>query len=722
MLNFLAPAALWGLALLAIPVLVHLFRPRKVRQTPFSSLRWLRATQQRLSRRIRWHQVLLFLLRAAFVTLLVLALARPLLLPAGSAARAERFIVLDVSRSMSYHAGEPPTPLERGKQIAADLVARQGPDDRTALLLTGTTTQWLWPLTRDAEARLSALAAVRGTSTDTDLGSALDVIKPAVSRRRDGAAIELFFISDNHQGAWSQGAVAAFTADLPGDVRVQIIDVGAAAPHNGWIADARLLQRGDPPRRYVRVEAACAGDTGEDRSVRLRLPGQPDQVQPVALEPGRPVRVEFELPADYDLQDRVAEIRLEPDDGLPSDDRFYLNLDAPAGLKVLLVEPESTAAESLRPGFHLRTAVEALAAASGHGLELTGRTSVNVTADEISAADVVFLVGVPDLKDADLTALEAHVRAGAGLAVFLGPDVRPPFYNARLYRALQPSEGLLPVALGPAETPAGGLAPLTDVRQEHPLFARMLDPRLGDLGQVRFRAYHRLPEPGKEDRVLARIDGDVPAVVERRVGAGTVLLFNTTANDAWSDLPRRKSFVPLVDRMLTHLSGGGARRTFTAGEAIALALPGMKPGEAVTVRTPGGEPLKVTATSGARPLLRLDPLDEPGVYRVERPSGKAVSFVLQVGKGDSVLTPIEPATLTRWWEPVRCEVIGADAPTRASSLERQALWPWLLGIGGLALLAEMFFVHWLCPRPSPVTVTASIVHRQGILARTGRSE
>ena len=66
MLSLLAPYALWGLALLSIPVAVHIFRPRKVRQTPFSSLRWLHLTQQRLSRRIKWHQVFLFLLRAAF--------------------------------------------------------------------------------------------------------------------------------------------------------------------------------------------------------------------------------------------------------------------------------------------------------------------------------------------------------------------------------------------------------------------------------------------------------------------------------------------------------------------------------------------------------------------------------------------------------------------------------------------------------------------------------
>ena len=50
MLNFLAPAAFAGLLLLAIPIAVHLFKPRKMRQTPFSSLRWLKVTRQRAGR------------------------------------------------------------------------------------------------------------------------------------------------------------------------------------------------------------------------------------------------------------------------------------------------------------------------------------------------------------------------------------------------------------------------------------------------------------------------------------------------------------------------------------------------------------------------------------------------------------------------------------------------------------------------------------------------
>src|SRR5438270_7434992 len=133
----LAPWALVAAGLLAIPVVIHLFKPRRVRQTPFSSLRWLHLTPQKLSRRIQWHQVLLFLLRAAFLSLLVLALAKPLLSAGEEGGMRERFIVVDVSHSMNYRASGQPAPIDRAKEVAAELLRRNHPGERTAILLTG---------------------------------------------------------------------------------------------------------------------------------------------------------------------------------------------------------------------------------------------------------------------------------------------------------------------------------------------------------------------------------------------------------------------------------------------------------------------------------------------------------------------------------------------------------------------------------------------------------
>src|SRR3954454_7472606 len=140
MFTLLAPLALAAFALLAIPIIIHLLKPKRVRTMPFSSLRWLRTSQHKLSRRIQWHQVLLFLLRAAFLSALVLALTKPIFSTGGKHTLTERVVILDVSRSMGYEQPGGETPFARGKKIARALLAQGLPGDRATVLLTANNT------------------------------------------------------------------------------------------------------------------------------------------------------------------------------------------------------------------------------------------------------------------------------------------------------------------------------------------------------------------------------------------------------------------------------------------------------------------------------------------------------------------------------------------------------------------------------------------------------
>ena len=53
MFTLLAPIALAAFALLAIPIIIHLLKPKRVRTMPFSSLRWLRSSTVPALRRRR---------------------------------------------------------------------------------------------------------------------------------------------------------------------------------------------------------------------------------------------------------------------------------------------------------------------------------------------------------------------------------------------------------------------------------------------------------------------------------------------------------------------------------------------------------------------------------------------------------------------------------------------------------------------------------------------
>lgn len=717
MLSLLAPYALAASALLAIPIIVHLLKPRKVRQTPFSSLRWLHLTRQHLTRRIRWHQFLLFLLRAAFILLLVLALARPIFSTGQEGKPAERFIVLDVSRSMKYKDGDRPSIMDHARELAKHLVRQALPEDRTALLLTSNRTDVLCPLGPDAEDCLAALAAVRASNADTDLGSALPVIRSMLSGCRANADVRIAFITDNYQRNWDQAAIASFLQDAPSPPQVKIIDVGPAHRHNAWIAGARFTAAHETTPGKVTVQLGCSADEAQERALALTdLSPLKDQSRNVLLQPGRLTTVEFEVPPGFAVKDKIARLHLTPADRLPEDDQYWLPLES-GGTRVLVIEPESPRQDRYHPAFPLRTAIDVLGQEGLFAWQRISKSHREVSPKDVAAAEVVILADVPDVTEPVRLTLEERVRTGGGLGIFLGSRAQPSFYNSKLFHALQPAKGLLPMPLKSAVQADNRLAPLTRVAWYHPLFANMLDPIVGDLGQARFRNYF-LFDGSARGHVLGWIDDKSPALIEHALEAGKVLVVNTTPNTDWSDLAGRASFLPLVDRMLAYLSGGGARRHFRAGDEIALTID--KTDDTVRVSTPSGGSLTPTLkAAGVRTLLRLPPQDELGIYHV-RGGERSLPFVVQVGAGDSVLTPADPILLRQWWQPASLEIVKTEGGSASMPAERLPLWPLVLAIASALLLTETFVATWLCPKATPA-VAHGIVHRRGLLASSPKT-
>ncbi len=729
MFTLLAPFTLVAAALLAIPVVIHLLKPKRVRTMPFSSLRWLRASQHKLSRRIKWHQVLLFLLRAAFLMVLVLALAKPIFSTAGKRLFTERFIILDVSRSMSYDQPGKDTPFIHGKKIARALLAQGMPGDRATVLLTGNNTVALGPLAEDPTRYLARLEAAKAGLSDTDLTSALAVIRPMLAASRPNTIAELVFITDNHQGSWSQASVVAFNEGLKIPVTVKVIDVGPSAPHNAWIAVANPIE--DAARRFLHVRLGASGNEPQERTVSVkRLPGLGDITQKVTITPGAFTEINLPLPAGYDLQGKIAELLIEPHDALPDDDQFWLNLDTRASVRVLLLEPQGTQIETLQPGFHLRMALGVLGQGEAGAVQVTRRTPDAVADADFTNADVVILANVPQLTDARLLALETRIKSGGGLLMFFGPSVQTPFYNSKMHNPLRAANSLLPRPLQQLTQTNGTVANLTRIDWTHPLLAPLFDPTFGDFARVHAHSFFLFGDPPKGDtsQVLAWFDDAAPALIEHAYGAGRVLIVNSSANDEWSDLPRRNSFIPLLDQSLNRLALARLGGNFTSGELVALALPGVGNNASATVTTPSKQSVTpVIQQFDSQAILRLDKADETGIYSLKARGDIGsvdLNFVVNAGRGDSTVTKTDAEILRSWWGKAAFEISHPDPnerPEQALPQQRVLLWPWFFALAALVLLAEMYFVHRLCPVMNPAS-TGSSVAKHGILASTTKAE
>jgi hypothetical protein len=708
-MTFLVPFALIGSLLLIVPIVAHLFKPRKMKQTPFSSLRWLKESQQRLSRRIQWHQWLLFLLRAGCLALLVLALAKPLIGGAWSGRATDRVIILDVSRSMAYQMPESPSALERARDLARRIAETGQASDRTAVILAGKSPKLATPIAADGSAGVVAIQAARPELADGSLSAALPLVRSLVPRS-ENRDVELVFLTDDLQGRWQQKDIQAFLKDGPKTAKVKVIDVAAGSANNAWIADARLLQFGDD-ERWIGVEIGCVG---EARPRRLRLTGitgAEDDVREVTPKQGQIVRELFKLPQGLNLQGQAGQFRLEPADALPSDDVFWLNLDAPFALRILLVEPDTAGPDGRAAGVFLHTAMGALNGSKNQTLDVARRTSASVTAGDMQKADVVVLAGVADLTDAGLDALDTRVRGGTGLLLFLGPRLNAAFYQQKMHRPQQPAESLLPMTWKDGASD-GKPGTLTNVRWAHPLLSALQDPVLSDFTKSQFRKYYPLTgAPGKGDAILARFDDEVPALIEHSLGAGRVLIVNTSANDEWSDLPRSKSFLPLLDRALAHLSAGGRQRSFTVGDAVSVPAPSVKGSGEWGVLTPSGAKLTPRlVTAPGQTLWHLDEVAEAGVYRIESADEKALVFCVNASRGDSPLRPMDAKALEEWFTPLSVEVLSADTASERLQAPARAwpVWPALIVMASVLLIAETIYVHRLCPRANPKAAAAVV--------------
>jgi hypothetical protein len=125
--------------------------------------------------------------------------------------------------------------------------------------------------------------------------------------------------------------------------------------------------------------------------------------------------------------------------------------------------------------------------------------------------------------------------------------------------------------------------------------------------------------------------------------------------------------------------------------------------------------------------LTLPPLAAAGVYRIRRDGAPATAddaraslFVVQVGRGDSPIAPLDAESLKSRWTPAAVEIVAADAVRGGSAVGSASLAVWAALLAALLLFVETIVVHRLCPKMLP-RVAESIVRRP-IVSAAPRSE
>ena len=112
----------------------------------------------------------------------------------------------------------------------------------------------------------------------------------------------------------------------------------------------------------------------------------------------------------------------------------------------------------------------------------------------------------------------------------------------------------------------------------------------GDFASARFYGYRGVT-PGPNSSTLARFDDGQPALLERRVGTGRVLMWTSTLDTTWTDLALKPVFVPFVHRVVRYLGAYREPRPWrTVGDVVDPGLQAPAKGSDVSrvALTPSG--------------------------------------------------------------------------------------------------------------------------------------
>jgi hypothetical protein len=520
---------------------------------------------------------------------------------------------------------------------------------------------------------------------------------------------QLTIVTDLRRAGWERGVAPVGQRWGKEGVRVRVVDVGDDEVSNVSLQGLVPLDRTVLAGAESRWEAVIRNDSPRVLSgtkAILRVDDKPTEVTLPEVAPRQtsrvPLTVQFPGAGPHDLSLEL------PEDELPGDNRHWAAVPVKDSLLIRLVDGEP----SSEP---FGSEVDYLAAplSIGVGAAEAWRTEVVQENDFLSPRldppDVLVLANVAAPTPEQASRLARLVREGMGLMIFTGAKLDAGLYNDLLYRA---NERVLPCPLKSlVDAEIHGL--LVEPLRPSPL-EKLLELKPTALERVAVRQIMSVDEQSDEGkvRVLARWNdpGRSPAVVERVVGEGRVLLWTTTADRAGNDWPIEPSFVLAVREAVR----GSARptgfgNTVTAGDQIKRVVHSSQQVTNARLDPPGGgEPQPLSAvpkggeTSDRGPAVEINVPDtrRAGLYRVswdEGPLGtQQDSYAANPDPRESALERLGAPELKTMLKPLDVEIASArgGGADLFSPTGREA-WHELAAGLLILLIAESVFATWV---------------------------
>lgn len=542
-MQLLYPSFLWAFLLLAIPVIIHLFRFRRYKTIFFSNVRFLKAVQQESTSRNRLKHLLVLACRLLAWSALIMAFAQPFIAASkAQSASGKNYISIFIDNSFSMNRlSENFTLLDKAKQLAVEIAKNFDEQDRFQLLTNNFS---------GSENRLLSKDELLAAIDEVSFSSSSKSVDAIAKRQSEVLALEgsskrtAFLISDFQQSMLGNGAFqdSMFTLNL----------VPLEAPTSSNIAiDTCFFTE---PFQMVGKNIALAvkvrnygTENAENIALSLMLNGQLKSTITLNIEAGSSVIDTVSFAAE---KEGWNEVQLSiGEDAVAFDNTFYLSFNAVATWRVLsLSEYESNkyihAVFGKSHQFVLEEALVGKPITNMEQFALVALCNVKVISTELAAQ------------------LSNYIAEGGTVVVFPPFDAEKDSYNKFLL-----SNGALQID-GVSEVPtiAANINLLQnifrDVFEKTP--ENMRYPAVN-----KYVVFSRAISTTRED-ILKTKEGDL-LVARFTNGNGSLYVSAVAADAQASELPVSAIFAPMLFKMAV-LGNVNTSWVFTIGNRTACSI------------------------------------------------------------------------------------------------------------------------------------------------------
>lgn len=562
MLSFLNPLLLLGILGASIPIIIHLINKRKAVSHQFAAIDFLLETNKRIYIKFKLRHLILLILRASLLVFLATAIAKPFLKDFGGGATEKNIptsnvIIIDDSYSMQYSDRHEPF-FVSAKIAAKKIIDTLTKDDDAAVITCSSIASHVLPeLDYDKKHLVDSIEQLQPGFTTTPIAPALDAAIEILTTAK-APAKRIFLLTDLTRNGWDTSWFKSGHERLQRHVsRIHILDLSEGKTLKNTAitnVEARLgtLERNAECHLLATVSNFSPA-RNKDLLAQVFVDGKKVTQGFFTIGADASETKEFVFPVEKE-KDHMGWIEI-PEDALNTDNKRYFTTHKSHKIDVLLIDgdPKTNIYESetfylekaLNPGREHASPMKP-AICSVHEVN-------NITFSNFA---IVFLCNVETLPFEKIRELETFAKEGGAVIFTLGNKVDAQAYNNSF-------SSLLPHRLHTAKTFSGN-SPLSEeqplrlktTEPIHPVINILSETHMNTLSFAKFyRVFYVDPTPLGDSRTILSFSDNTPALIERQVAKGKTLLFTSSIDRDWTDLPVKSFFLPLMQQLCKYVSG-----------------------------------------------------------------------------------------------------------------------------------------------------------------------